>query len=215
MAATVKGSTGDTRTNPFARLRTLARGVRKQSKASCHGTADGGPSGLPVIAIVGNPNVGKSVTFNRLTGIYAAVSNYPGTTVAVSRGKGRCGGREYEIVDTPGMYSLLPITEEERVARDILIAEKPVAVLHAVDAKNLERMLPFTLQLIEAGLPVVLNLNMMDEAERLGMQIDVARLATMLGVPVVPTVATTGRGFEELRRLLNERAAPVYRACCG
>ena len=118
-----------------------------------------------MLAIVGCPNVGKSVLFNRLTGAYVTVSNYPGTTVEVSRGKMRLAGAEIEVVDTPGMYSLLPISEEEAVARRLLLDETPRQVLHVVDAKNLQRMLPMTLQLLEAGLPVVLALNMMDESE--------------------------------------------------
>lgn len=153
--------------------------------------------------IVGNPNVGKSVVFNRLTGVYVTVSNYPGTTVEVSRGKTRIDGRDYQIIDTPGMYSLLPITEEERVARKILLSEQPDAVLHVVDSKDLERMLPLTLQLIEAGLPVILVLNMMDEAEAVGVKIDVGRLEEELGIPVVGTVATTGQGVERLRRMMT------------
>ena len=190
---------------PLAKLAMLF-GARPRLAQDCCATTQVGPSGLPVIAIVGNPNVGKSVTFNRLTGRYATVSNYPGTTVEVSRGKATLGDRAFEVVDTPGMYSLLPISEEERVARRILLAERPVAVLHVVDAKNLERMLPFTLQLMEAGLPVVLNLNLMDEAEQLGMKVDAAGLEQTLGVPVVATVATSGRGLSELRRRLYERA---------
>lgn len=191
------------------RLRGLGRHRHRQR--GCHGeSGHAGPSGLPVVAIVGNPNVGKSVTFHRLTGVYVTVSNYPGTTVEVTRGKGRWNGREYEVVDTPGTYSLLPITEEERVARRILLNEHPVAVVHVVDAKNLERMLPLTLQLIEAGLPVILNLNVLDEAENLGIKIDLERLEQELGVPVVGTVATTGRGIDELRRRIDECAA----CCC-
>jgi ferrous iron transport protein B len=154
--------------------------------------------------IVGSPNVGKSVVFNNLTGAYVTVSNYPGTTVNVSRGKAKIGGEEVEVVDTPGMYSLLPITEEERVSRLLLLEEKPEAVLHVVDAKNLERMLPLTLQLIEAGFPIVLDLNMMDETEATGLRVDVSRLEGELGIPVVATVATTGRGTEALRRRLAE-----------
>ena len=127
----------------------------------CHGE---GPhvkgDGLIKVGIIGNPNVGKSVIFNSLTGAYVTVSNYPGTTVNVSRGKARIEGEEFEVVATPGMYSLLPITEEERVARLILFEEKLETILHVVDTKNLERMLPLTLQLIEAGLPVILDLNM-------------------------------------------------------
>ncbi len=156
------------------------------------------------VAIVGNPNVGKSVVFNRLTGAYVTVSNYPGTTVNVSRGKAKIEGEEFEIVDTPGMYSFMPITEEERVARSILLEEKPEVVLHVVDAKNLERMLPFTLQLIEAKLPVILELNMMDETKAAGIEVDIKQLEQELGIPVAATVATTGRGIKTLRRTLVE-----------
>ncbi len=156
------------------------------------------------VSIVGSPNVGKSVVFNRLTGAYVTVSNYPGTTVNVSRGKAVIEGEELEVMDTPGMYSLLPITEEERVAKSILLEEKPAVVLHVVDAKNLERMLPLTLQLIEAGLPIMLDLNMIDETEAAGIEVDVKRLEEELGIPVVATVATTGRGIKTLRKRLSE-----------
>jgi ferrous iron transport protein B len=154
------------------------------------------------VALVGSPNVGKSLMFHQLTGLYATVSNYPGTTVEVRRGKGRIGQREMAVVDTPGMYSLLPLSEEERVARSILLMERPAAVIHMVDAKNLGRMLPLTLQLIEAGLPVVLDVNVMDEAERLGIQIDLARLERALGVPVIATVSTNGQGLDALRQVI-------------
>ncbi|MEE8353139.1 MAG: ferrous iron transport protein B [Dehalococcoidales bacterium] len=171
--------------------------------AGCHaGPEESSGDGLGKIAIVGNPNVGKSVVFNRLTGSRVAISNYPGTTVDVSRGKATFGGVPVEIVDTPGMYSFNPITEEERVARAILLTEQPEVVLHVVDARNLERMLPLTLQLIEAGLPVVLQLNMMDEAEAAGIEIDVERLGRELGVPVVATVAVTGLGMDAVKQLL-------------
>jgi len=176
---------------------------RKQDKktdgASCHNGPQADTTGLPLVAIVGCPNVGKSVLFNALTGAYVTVSNYPGTTVEVSRGKGRLGGAEVGVVDTPGMYGLLPITEEERVARRVLLEERPAVVVHVVDAKNLERMLPMTLQLIEAGLPVTLNVNLMDEAERLGVQVDVAALERQLGVPVMATALTMGRGTAQLK----------------
>lgn len=156
------------------------------------------------VALVGNPNVGKSALFNRLTGRYVVVSNYPGTTVEVARGYARIGNLECEVIDTPGMYSLLPITEEERVARALLLHEKPTVVVHVVDAKNLERMLALTLQLIEAGLPVVLLLNMMDEVERLRLHIDHHGLAKRLGIPVIPASLLSGRGVEELRNILSE-----------
>ena len=156
------------------------------------------------IAIVGSPNVGKSVMFNRLTGAYVTVSNYPGTTVEVSKGKAKIGEEEFEVMDTPGMYSLLPITEEERVARSILLKAKPDLVIHIVDAKNLERMLPLTLQLIEAGLPVILVLNIIDEAERIGMKINLEPLEKELKIPVVATVSTTGRGIDILKGRIEE-----------
>lgn len=184
------------------------------SDGGCHGDGDrhiDGTSGK--VIIVGSPNVGKSMVFNGLTGAYVTVSNYPGTTVDVARGKMKVDGRQFEIIDTPGMYSLLPITEEERVARLMLFKEKPDALLHVVDARNLERMLPLTLQLIEADLPVLLNLNMMDEAETAGMEIDVSQLEEQLGIPVTTTVATAGRGIDSLRRRLGEYV--VNRKCAN
>ncbi len=183
-------------------LNTLSFG---RGGGGCHGEGmhiEG--NGLRKVGIVGSPNVGKSVVFNSLTGAYVTVSNYPGTTVDVARGKAKIEGEEFEMVDTPGMYSLLPITEEERVARSILLEEKPEVILHVVDARNLERMLPLTLQLIEAGLPTILDLNMMDETEAAGIEVDVKGLEEELGIPVVATVATTGRGVEALRRRLVE-----------
>jgi len=156
------------------------------------------------IAIVGNPNVGKSVLFNALTRQYATVSNYPGTTVEVSRARMRLDGLEYEVIDTPGMYSLLSMTEEEKVARNILIEEKPDIIIHVVDAKNLGRMLLLTLQLIEAGLNVILVLNIMDEAEKEGVSIDVDLLQKELNIPVVPAVSTIGKGIEDLKRKIIE-----------
>jgi ferrous iron transport protein B len=170
-----------------------------EQQANCHSGPQADTNGLPLVAIVGSPNVGKSVLFNTLTGAYVTVSNYPGTTVEVSRGKGHPGSAKVGVVDTPGMYGLLPITEEERIARRILLEEKPDVVVHVVDAKNLERMLPMTLQLIDAGLPIILDLNLMDEAERLGVQVDVAALENALGVPVQTTALTLGRGTIQIK----------------
>ncbi len=160
--------------------------------------------GAKKVILVGSPNVGKSLIFNRLSGAYVTVSNYPGTTVEVARTRAKLDGVEYELLDTPGMYSLLPLTEEERVARSILLSQRPAAVLQVVDARDLERTLPLTFQLIEAGLPLILDLNMMDEAEELGLRLDAARLEAELGIPVVTTVATTGRGVAALKRKLAE-----------
>ena len=179
----------------------------------CHGEGEQMESnGLRKIGIIGSPNVGKSMLFNRLTGAYVTVSNYPGTTVDVSRGKTVIDDEEFEIVDTPGMYSLLPISEEERVARSIMLEEKPEVILHVVNAKNLERMLPLTLQLIEGGFSIILDLNMMDEAEAAGIEIDIEQLQTELGIPVMATVATTGRGLPALRKRLGEYARSRSRA---
>lgn len=152
------------------------------------------------MVLVGTPNVGKSVIFNRLTGVYATVSNYPGTTVEVFRGTCRIGEEVFEVVDTPGMYSFMTITEEERVTRRLLFSEKPDIILHVVDAKNLERMLPMTLQLIEAGLPVMLVVNMMDEAQQIGREIDIAKLEQLLGIPVVGTAAAINKGMDLLKK---------------
>ena len=157
------------------------------------------PSPQKKLVLVGNPNVGKSVLFHHLTGMYAMVSNYPGTTVEVSRGRGVIGAREFEVVDTPGMYSLSPLTEEEKVARDILFQEKADVVMHVVDAKNLERMLPTTLQLMEAEFPLMLVLNMIDEVEKTGQKIRVVKLEGILRVPVVATSAVTGHGLDTLK----------------
>ncbi len=134
------------------------------------------------------------------------VSNYPGTTVEVSKGNCKIGEFVFEIIDTPGMYSLLPITEEERVSRSILFKECPFLILHVVDAKNLERMLPLTLQILEAGLAVILVLNIMDEAEDLGLEIDLRLLEQELKIPVVAAVSTTGRGMDILRGKIEEYA---------
>lgn len=175
-----------------------------KKEGSCHVRINEATNGLKKIAIVGSPNVGKSAMFNNLTQAYVVVSNYPGTTVHIDRGKGKIGDEEFEIVDTPGMYSLLPITEEEGVARSILLREHPEVLIHVVDAKNLERMLSLTLQLIEAELPVILVLNIMDEVERIGMRIDIKRLEAELGIPVVATVSTTGRGMDILKGRIKE-----------
>ena len=169
--------------------------------------SDEGSSGATAVhrkvALVGNPNVGKSVLFNALTGAYVTVSNYPGTSVEVSRGTAHLGDETFEICDTPGMYALLPITEEERVAREILLNEAPDVVVHVLDARNLERMLAMTLQLIEAGLPVILVVNIMDEAERMGLAIDIPLLREKLGIPVIGAATARKRGLTEIREAIR------------
>ena len=149
---------------------------------------------IRTVALVGNPNVGKSVLFNALTGSYVTVSNYPGTSVEVSRGSAVIEGQAWQVIDTPGMYAVHTITEEERVAREIILNERPDVVLHVLDARNLERMLAMTIQLIEAGLPVVLVVNIMDEAERIGLSFDLPLLQQRLGIPVIAAAMAHKRG---------------------
>ncbi|OGW90992.1 MAG: hypothetical protein A3D28_01830 [Omnitrophica bacterium RIFCSPHIGHO2_02_FULL_63_14] len=166
---------------------------------------------LGKIVLAGHPNVGKSALFNRLTHGAATVSNYPGTTVEVEKGRFHANGHVLDVVDTPGLYGFSPISEEERVARRIVLSEDVALVLHVVDAKNLERMLPLTFELIERGLPTLLVLNMADEANRRGITFDCALLAKELGIPVVATVSTRGTGVPELKK----RIAGWYDLCAA
>lgn len=155
------------------------------------------------VMLIGSPNVGKSVIFNHLTGRYAVVSNYPGTTVEVSRGHARPGDALLEVLDSPGSYSLAPFSEDERVTQRLLMEEPLDVVVHVADAKSLRRMLPLTIQLIEAGVPLVLDVNMIDEAERAGLTLEAAVLSQELGLPVAATAATSGQGMERLEALLD------------
>jgi ferrous iron transport protein B len=150
------------------------------------------------IVLVGNPNVGKSLIFNLLTGRYVMVSNYPGTTVEVSRGNAKFQGIKWEILDTPGINSLLPHSEDERVTRDILMEDADQVVIQVGDAKNLRRTLFISLQLAEMGIPFMLVLNMDDEAKSRGIRIDIKRLSEKLGVDVVSTTATRRKGIDNL-----------------
>ncbi len=158
----------------------------------------------PKVCIVGSPNVGKSVLFGRLCDKYVTVSNYPGTTVEVTRGSLISEGKRVEVIDTPGMYSFNAVTKEEEVAKDIIINETPGCIVHVIDSMNLERMLPLTLQIIETGLPVILVLNIMDEAEKKGLKIDTEALSKEIGVPVFPAVSLSGKGMDEIRSAVND-----------
>lgn len=160
------------------------------------------------IALVGNPNVGKSVLFGKLTGKYVIVSNYPGTTVEVSRGTAPIYRETFEIIDTPGVNSLVPQSEDERVTRDILINERPDLILQVADAKNLRRSLLLTLQLAELNCPLVIDLNMIDECRTRGIVVDSKALSRLFGVPVVETIATTGEGFRKLFDAVKEAQVP-------
>ena len=157
--------------------------------------------------LVGAPNVGKSALFGQLTGVYATVSNYPGTSVEVTSGTRDRDGRAVRVEDCPGMYSLLAVTEEERVARREVLGADERAIVHVVDASHLDRALPLTLQLLATGKPLVLACNHMDEARSRGIAPDLPLLAERLGIPVVGTVATTGEGVDALAAAAF--AAPV------
>jgi ferrous iron transport protein B len=162
------------------------------------------------VVLIGSPNVGKSVMFGLLTGKYVTVSNYPGTTVEVFYANVSLDGRDFLLVDTPGVNSLVPMSEDERVTRDILLADRPSTVIQVGDAKNLKRTLVITLQLAEMGLPLIVDLNMQDEAMDRGIVIDADRLKEILGVEVVGTVAPERKGLKELKAgMARENSVPA------
>jgi ferrous iron transport protein B len=155
------------------------------------------------IALVGNPNVGKSVIFGRLTGRYATVSNYPGTTVAVTRGRALVGAEVCDIIDTPGVNTLQgALSEDERITREVLSSQGAELIVQVADARNLRRALMLTSQIAEFHRPMILVLNMVDEARARGVEIDSAGLSEHLGIPVIEAVAPEGRGLAELRAAL-------------
>jgi ferrous iron transport protein B len=166
------------------------------------------------VILVGNPNVGKSVLFGALTGKYVTVSNYPGTTVEVTHGSASIEGEAWRVTDTPGTNNLLPMSEDEQVTRDILLAETGYLCVQVCDAKNLRRGLLLTAQLAEAQVPFLLALNMADEATSRGIRIDVHALAQELGIDVVPTVAVERKGLAELQARIGQacpsRFSPRY-----
>src|SRR5512145_1643971 len=164
------------------------------------------------IAVAGNPNSGKSTLINAIAGSRLHVGNWPGVTVEKKEASLEHGGRRIRLVDLPGTYSLSPYSQEEIVARDYLAHERPDVIVNVVDATNLERNLYLTVQLLELGLPVVIALNIFDEAEAKGYRIDVAGIEERLGVRVVPTSATRKEGLRELLdAALASAEAPPWR----
>ncbi|HOR27152.1 MAG TPA: ferrous iron transporter B [Candidatus Sumerlaeota bacterium] len=160
------------------------------------------------IALVGNPNAGKTTLFNALTGLRAKTANFPGTTIELRVGALRLAGESVRLIDMPGLYSLSAASSEERAALDGLLGlapehPAPTALILLLDSTNLERNLFLASQVLELGLPTVIALNMVDLAQRLGLRIKVAELSRELGCPVVPVVAKTGRGVDELRAELE------------
>ena len=158
------------------------------------------------ILLVGNPNVGKSALFSRLTGTHIIASNYPGTTVGFTKGYLKLGEEQAELIDVPGNYTLEPSSKAEEVAVEML--KDGDLVINVVNATNLERNLNLTLQLLERQTPVIVALNMWDDTRHRGINVDVAKLEALLGVPVVPTVAVTGQGIRELIGRLPEAKVP-------
>ncbi|MBI1911518.1 MAG: ferrous iron transport protein B [Deltaproteobacteria bacterium] len=161
------------------------------------------------LVLIGNPNVGKSVIFGALTGRYATVSNYPGTSVEISKGMARFGTKRLGIIDSPGVNSLIPMSEDERVTRDILINEDIGSALQVMDSKNLRRSLLITLQLLEMGLPMTLALNMYDEAGERGITVNIDELSKTLGLKVIPTIATQRWNLDKLQDAFYNRELTV------
>jgi ferrous iron transport protein B len=157
------------------------------------------------LILIGNPNVGKSVIFNYLTGKYVTVSNYPGTTVEVSTGTLSAHGKKFQVLDTPGVNSLIPMSEDEKVTRDILLKDPKSYLIQVMDAKNIRRGLLISLQLLEMGLPFIVLLNMWDEAKSRGIDIDMQTLSEILEAPILKTVATRRKGLEKIKENLQAR----------
>lgn len=162
------------------------------------------------IILMGNPNVGKSVIFGFLTGKYVTVSNYPGTTVEITRGTSIINSIPFDVIDTPGINSLIPQSEDEQVTRDIILKESVNTIIQVMDAKNLKRGLSISLQLSEAGIPFVVNLNMIDEAASRGITIDVEKLSHILNVPVTETIATQRKGMKTLMASIFRESKPSF-----
>lgn len=176
------------------------RAARSHVEKHRHAVSDLGVDEIdrPMVALVGNPNVGKSLVFKYLSGMYVDVSNYPGTTIEFTRGR----YHELDVFDTPGVYGIASFSDEENVTREIVLQAD--VVLNVVDAAHLERDLFLTQQLIDMGKKISILLNFMDEVEALGLRLDTARLANDLGVPVFKTTATTGAGFEQIEAAIEE-----------
>src|SRR5262249_37435073 len=165
------------------------------------------------IALVGNPNTGKTTLFNALAGMRQRVGNYPGVTVETKKGRMNWQDRPFDLVDLPGTYSLAPRSPDEMVAVDLILGHqegepRPDVVLSIVDASNLERNLSLTSQVLEMGVPVVIALNMIDLARSQGMTIDADKLTQQLGIRVVPIQANKSRGLDDLKRAIGEIAEP-------
>ncbi len=154
------------------------------------------------VALIGNPNVGKSVVFNNLTGLKQHTGNWPGKTVEVKQGYFRYNEHEFELIDLPGVYSLSALSEDEQVAREFLVDHRPDVVVDILNASQLERNLYLTLQLIELQVNLVIVLNMYDLVEARGDSIDLDKLSDLLGSPIVITTATKKEGMDDVRQAI-------------
>jgi GTP-binding protein len=163
-----------------------------------------------IVALAGNPNTGKSTVFNALTGLRQHVGNWPGKTVARAEGGFRYGEKNYKLVDLPGTYSLLSTSADEQVARDFILFGQPDVTVVVIDATRLERNLNLALQILEITDRAVMALNLMDEAQRHGLQIDTRTLSKKLGVPVAPMVARRSEGINQLLQAIADVATGSY-----
>ena len=159
-----------------------------------------------VVALAGNPNTGKSTVFNKLTGLRQHTGNWPGKTVSRAEGGFNYGDRSYKLVDLPGTYSLLASSVEEEIARNFILFGQPDVTIVVADATRLQRNLNLVLQILEITDRAILCLNLMDEAERHGLEIDEEQLSADLSIPVVPTVARQGIGFDKLLQTVDKVA---------
>ena len=189
--------------------------VRAIDGRAADGTGEARTAAGPVTVLVGNPNVGKSLLFKNLTSKYVTVSNLPGTTVEIVKAQANFGGRRREIIDTPGINDLSQRSDDAEVTRSVLAEYDDATVVQVADAKNLRRALLLTLQLAEMGRPLVLVLNMFDELEARGGRIDVERLSSILGVPVVTTVAPRNEGTADLIAALDRARPPTAALVVG
>ena len=151
-----------------------------------------------VVALAGNANVGKSATFNQLTGVEQDIGNWPGKTVERAEGLLLHRGQRIRVIDLPGIYSITTLSTEEQISREFIAHDHPDVVVNVVDASALERNLFFTLQLAELESPMILAVNQMDLAAQKGISIDLRKLSNLLGIPVIPTIAIQGKGISEL-----------------
>ena len=174
------------------------------SCSSCASAADLSQMGLDIgrydhiVALAGNPNTGKSSVFNAITGLKQHTGNWPGKTVTRAEGGYKFNGRRYKLVDLPGTYSLLSAAQDEEIARDFILFGRPDCTIVVTDATCLERNLNLVLQVLEISDQVVVCVNLMDEARRKGLEVDIRALGRDHGVPVVGTVARTGKGLADL-----------------